>query len=261
MIPLHWMTVLFGGAAGLCFTLPREWWLPGLLGLAAIYLLVIVWGTCVQTSPLLGPCVTRGPARAEFALTFDDGPDPDSTAAVLDLLAERRATATFFCIGRHVEQHPDTVRRIHAEGHLLGNHSFSHSVALTYAGSSRLTADLRRCQNAIEATVGYRPRFFRPPFGLRNHSTHKAVTHNDMRCVGWNAGGLDTTRRSTETIVKRCTATLGPGTIILLHDHGPAPAQTLEVVRQVLDAAETLGLQPVRLDRLLEATDCSSAAE
>lgn len=251
MIPLHWITVLFAGAAGLAFAMPRDTCIMSMLALAASYLFLALRGMISLSSPILGPCIIRGRPADQFALTFDDGPDPEGTQAVLDLLAEYDVPATFFCIGEHVEAHPEVARRIHDEGHLLGNHSFSHSLFLTFANPDRLAKDMARCQDMIETTTGYRPRFYRPPFGLRNHSTHAATVFNRVLVVGWGSDSMDTTRRSTGAVVERCLSSLGPGTIMRLHDKGPTPSRTIEIVRQILDAAKRRGLRPVRLDALI----------
>lgn len=227
--------------------------LPGaeipVYGTACIaYLALVVRASVSQHSKMLGECTTRGPTdEAKVALTFDDGPNDHTTAKLLDLLADRKARATFFCIGRHVADHPDIARRIHEEGHALGNHSYTHTpwTALSPFG---LRADLARSQETIEAATGSRPRFFRPPYGIRNHQTAAAAARNELRVVGWSCGGGDTSSRPAQAIVDRITGKLAPGSIILLHDHGP---HALEVTGKVLDACEARGLQPVRLDELL----------
>ena len=251
MIPLHWITVLFAGAAGLAFAMPWDTCIVSMIVLAASYLFLLLRGTISLSSPILGPCINRGRPADHFALTFDNSPDPEGTHAVLDLLAKYDVPATFFCIGEQVEAHPEIAQRIHDEGHLIGNHSFSHSLSLTFANPTRLASDMSRCQDVIETTTGYRPRFYRPPFGLRNYSTHAATTFNKVLVVGWCAGGMNTTKRSTGTVVKQCLSSLGPGAIMRLHDNGSIPGRTLEIVRQVLDTAKQRGLRPVRLDALI----------
>ena len=251
MIPLHWISILYAGAAGLAFAMPPGTRFWSVIVLVASYLFLVVRGSVSLSSPILGHCIVRGSPENAFALTFDDGPDPEATHAVLDRLSEHDVVATFFCVGKHVEAHPEVVQRIHEEGHLIGNHSYSHSVSLTFANPTRLSDDLSRCQDAIESCTGYRPRFYRPPYGIRNHSTHSAATYNKVLVTGWSGGGMDTTRRSVKAIVDRCVKSLGPGAIILLHDRGPDPDRTLEIISKVLDAARRRGLHPVRLDDLI----------
>lgn len=218
----------------------------GTVGLA--YLALVVWASTSQRSKMLGECVTKGPGNAAtVALTFDDGPDDHTTAKLLDLLAERNAHVTFFCIGKHVEGHPALARRMKEEGHALGNHSYGHTpwTALLPFG---LSADLSRCQETIEAATGSRPCFFRPPYGVRNNQTAWAAARNGLRVVGWSGGGGDASGGPVQVIVDRIKGKLAPGSIILLHDHGP---HTLEVTEKVLDACDARGLKPVRLDELL----------
>ena len=251
MIPLYWISILYAGAAGLAFAMPPGTRFWCLVMLTASYLFLVVRGSVSLSRPILGHCIIRGRPENAFALTFDDGPDPRSTHAILNLLGEHDVVATFFCVGKHVEEHPDIVQRIHNEGHLIGNHSYSHSVSLTFANPTRLSDDISRCQDAIEACTDYRPRFYRPPYGIRNHSTQSAATYNKVLVTGWCAGGLDTTNRSVKSIVDRCLGSLGPGAIVLLHDRGPDTNRTLEIVSKILDAAQRRGLHPVRLDDLI----------
>jgi peptidoglycan/xylan/chitin deacetylase (PgdA/CDA1 family) len=252
VLHLHWITAVYAAFAGCVFLIPTEYRVLAWGVIAVTYLLLCARASFVQTCTILGPCVTRGSTDG-VALTYDDGPGSPGTCKVLDLLAERGVKATFFCIGKHVEQHPEIVERIHAEGHLLGNHSFRHTPGLTIAPLRSLGSDLRRCQDAIERVVGTRPRFYRPPYGLRNQATHYAARRNELEVVGWSAGGLDTTSRSVDTLVDRILRQLSPGSIILLHDHGPDPARTLEITRRVLDEMDARGLRTARLDEILSA--------
>ena len=161
--------------------------------------------------------------------------------------------ANYFCIGRHVERHPDLVRRMHTEGHLVGNHSYLHTPWLTLSGTTTLDADLRRCQESIRTVIGITPTFFRPPYGLRNLATAAAARRNDLRDIGSDIGGADTTKRRTETIVSRIEQRLRPGSIILPHDNNSDTARAVDVARRVLDAIAARGLIPARLDELLTA--------
>lgn len=251
MIPLHWITILYVAGAGLVFLLPADYQKIAWGILAVTYLLLCVRATWVQTCTILGPCVTRGTAGNGIALTFDDGPGARGTPEVLDLLAERGVKANFFCIGKHVEEHPELVERIHAEGHLIGNHSFRHTPGLTLARLPTLATDMQKCQDAIERIVGAPPRFYRPPYGMRNHATHYAARRCDVEVVGWSAGGLDTTGRSVDTLVAMTLRNLTPGAIVLLHDRGPEPTRTLEIIRRVLDEMDARGLRAARLDEML----------
>jgi peptidoglycan/xylan/chitin deacetylase (PgdA/CDA1 family) len=162
-------------------------------------------------------------ARREVALTFDDGPDPAWTPQVLELLARHRARATFFVVGERVERHPELVRRTVAEGHEVGNHSWSHA-RLDRCGRSRVAAELRRAGDVIERVTGERTTLFRPPWGLIDPVGLLAAAEGGYRVVLWSA--LIRGKAPTEDL-RRTVATVTPGAIILGHDGGPTPRPRL----------------------------------
>jgi peptidoglycan/xylan/chitin deacetylase (PgdA/CDA1 family) len=233
------------------FLLPAEHRVLTWTVLGVSYLALCGYAAATLSSTILGRCVNRVESTDKVAVTFDDGPAPSGTPEVLDLLAERGVPANFFCVGKHAERHPELVKRIHAEGHLVGNHSFRHTPWLSLFGPGALGADLSRCQESIRAILGITPTLFRPPFGLRNHATDAAARRNDLRVVGWDTGGGDTMGRSADAIVARIEGSLRPGSIILLHDHSSDVQRTVEVTRRVLDAIAARGLTPARLDELI----------
>ena len=248
MIPLHGIAAAFGAAGLAAFLLPEHravvW-----VALLVAFLGICAWGSIRVGSPILGPCVTRGPATGNtFALSYDDGPGP-ATPALLDLLRERGVVASFFCVGERVAEQPDIGKRIAAEGHLVGNHSHRHRPSLTFAFADRLRADLERAQDAIEAATGTRPRFYRPPYGVRNHATRAATDALGLRVMGWSTGGRDQ-RGDVDGILRRIERGLEPGAIVLLHDAGHDPERVLRLTRGVLDAAKKRGLRTVRLDEM-----------
>jgi peptidoglycan-N-acetylglucosamine deacetylase len=251
LLPLHWITALYLVLAGAVFALPVESRTIVWGTLLVTYFLMCLGGSTVLTNRLLGPCLTRGTKGDGIALTYDDGPGAIGTPELLDLLAARGVKANFFCIGKHVVEHPEILRRAHREGHLIGNHSYRHTPVLQFQTLKRLRADMRECQDAIATVTGAAPAFYRPPYGLRNHATHYAARDNGVRVVGWSAGGLDTTRRTIDTIVAMIFRDLAPGAIVLLHDRGPDPARTLEITRRILDEMDARGLHAARLDEIV----------
>src|SRR3974377_101343 len=133
----------------------------GVVALGGAY--VYAWS--VPTLQVFGPALLRGPTRdGNVALTFDDGPSSPYTGQILEILRERGVTATFFLCGRNVECHPEIARRIVAEGHTIGNHTYSHPFPY-FRRRSFFAAEIDRAQNAIERAAGQRPKIFRPPFG------------------------------------------------------------------------------------------------
>jgi peptidoglycan-N-acetylglucosamine deacetylase len=138
----------------------------------------------------------------ELAITFDDGPNPIWTPRLLDLLGQRNVKATFFLVGSYAHREPALVRQIVDEGHLIGNHSWSHpNLALT--GAARVREELRKTSDALEQITGRAIRYFRPPFGARRPAVLRAARQESMMPVMWNAMTDDWKEPSEELITRR----------------------------------------------------------
>lgn len=159
-----------------------------------------------------------------WALTFDDGPHPEHTPRILDLLAQHGHKATFFVIGEHVERHSALVRRIRAEGHTLGLHSHRHHRCFNLWPRHLVLSDLQRCSAVIaDATGEPPPRLFRPPVGLKNPLVAHVVLQLDLVMVTWSARVWDTRGATSATIARRLERSVRPRAIVLMHDgHEPA---------------------------------------
>ena len=175
-------------------------------------------------------CRNRAAGRV-VALTFDDGPDPEMTPRVLDLLRERGVRATFFLVGAKAERHPELVRRIAAEGHDTGIHTWEHAAGFPMRSSWAMTADILRCRESLREITGVETDLFRPPYGVTNPMVARAVKRTGSRCVGWSIRSLDTLRqRSREAVARRIRRRLGDGKVILLHDDRPGAERLLAMV-------------------------------
>ncbi len=161
--------------------------------------------------------------RREVALTFDDGPDPEWTPQVLAMLKRHRAKATFFVIGRHVERHPELVRRAVGEGHEIGNHTWSHA-HLDRCNAGKVREQLERGSAAIAAVTGVRPTLFRPPRGIIGPVGLLAAAEAGQPIVLWSTliRGKSPWRDLAQVV-----ASITPGSIVLGHDGGPTPRQEL----------------------------------
>jgi len=149
-------------------------------------------------------------------LTFDDGPSRD-TERILDVLREHKVTASFFMIGRQVETFPGIAQRVLAEGHEVGNHSYSHPIYL-YHRSCLTRQELERAQVVISETTGTRPRFARPPCGVRTRAYFAATRSLGLRTVQWDVAGFDWKRRNAKQIARDILRRVRAGSIVLLHD-------------------------------------------
>jgi peptidoglycan-N-acetylglucosamine deacetylase len=222
-------------------------------GAIALALLTLIGlGAFIPQLRFFGPFVCRGNvSRRCVALTFDDGPDAHSTPALLDLLRERSVVAAFFCVGNRVAAHPGLAEQIVGDGHLLENHTYTHSKATNLFSVGRLRMELTRTQTVIQQATGIAPLLYRPPMGLSNPRAFRVARSLGLTVVGWSARGMDTKITEPEQIVARIEGRLKPGAIILLHD-GNIPAERLIVtVKMLLDRLCALEYEVVRLDQLL----------
>jgi peptidoglycan-N-acetylglucosamine deacetylase len=196
-------------------------------------------------SQLFGRTLIAGRDPAEFALTYDDGPNDPWTARLLDLLSQHRVRATFFLIGRHIRQRPDLVREIQAAGHLIGNHTVTHPW-LAIRSPHSVREELAGCNAALEDILGAPVRFFRPPHGARRPDVLRAARDLGLTAVLWNAMGFDwrpnITAARIAAYLERGIARNqrhGRGSNLLLHDGGHLAlgadrSQSVEATRLIL---------------------------
>ena len=210
------------------------------------------WGVLHPRSRLFGPNLSRlATSERTVALTFDDGPHPEITPRVLDLLAERGVRATFFVIGRAARRHPEIVRRIVAEGHDVGNHTDEHSYLFWAHLPRRIERDVAGAQQAIESACGTRCRFFRAPVGLKNWFLHRVLRAHGLDLVSWRIRFLERGALDRERTAARLRRRLRPGSILLLHDGHDRRAEgrpeTIAALPMVLDTLRDAGYRCVRL--------------
>jgi peptidoglycan-N-acetylglucosamine deacetylase len=186
--------------------------------------------------------------EAGVALTFDDGPDPDCTPAVLDALAAADARGVFFLVGEQVEEHPELARRVADEGHAVALHGFRH-VEHDELGAD-VRADLERGAAAVADATGVEPRLYRPPYGRFTEESYRAVGELGLEPVYWSGWGGDWDPIPAERIADLAIRDLAPGTILLLHDSPryamrPSAAPTAEALPAILAAMRERELEPV----------------
>jgi peptidoglycan-N-acetylglucosamine deacetylase len=233
---------------------PHAW--PWALGtIAADHLLLTGIGLWPR-SALLGPNWRRLPEEAAsggaVALTIDDGPDPDITPGVLEILERYTAQATFFCVGENVLRHAELAREIVRRGHAIENHSQRHLHHFSLLGLRGLTNEIRRAQESIASVVGTTPRFFRAPAGLRNPLLDPVLRRLDLQLASWTRRGFDTVSHDADAVLNKLTRQLGRGDILLLHDGHAGRTRSgrpiiLEVLPRLLEAVAATNLRPVTL--------------
>lgn len=254
------------GAAGLALLVVRL--TSGLTCVALLALLVVATslvaaiGVARPQWQLFGPALCSVSVRQPLvALTFDDGPDPVATPALLDLLERRKIPATFFCIGQRVAQYPDICRRAARAGHQIENHAWEHSRRTNFFSVGRLHDSLTQTQAAIAAATGQAPTCFRPPMGLTNFRVFRVVAQLRLQLVGWSARGRDQNEPDPQRVVHRILRRLHPGAIILLHDGGVPADRLVTTVDLLVDKLHAAAYQCDRVDALVAAqTDAASQA-
>lgn len=253
--PLFSASVALHGAAIAAVAVRPHVWPWALGALVADHLLLTAVGLWPR-SVLLGPNWTRLPevpaTRAAIAITIDDGPHPDITPRVLELLDEYGAKATFFCIGERVRRYPEIAREILHRGHTVENHSQRHVHNFSLMGPWGLMEEIGRAQESITAVTGLVPRFFRAPAGLRNPFLDPVLRRFDLQLASWTRRGFDTVSRDPAAVLGKLTRHLGGGDILLLHDghpgrHPSGQALILEVLPRLLAAVAAAGLRPITL--------------
>ncbi|MFN3398030.1 MAG: polysaccharide deacetylase family protein, partial [Sulfurimicrobium sp.] len=207
-------------------------------------------------SSLLGPnwtCLPEAAAcRGEIAITIDDGPDPEVTPRVLEILERHGAQASFFCIGARAARHPGLCREIVARGHAVENHSQNHLHHFSLLGPRRMACELQAAQDALAGITGQLPRFFRPVAGLRNPFLDPVLSRLDLHLASWTRRGFDTRDGDPDSVAAKLLHDLGGGDILLLHDgnaarSGTGEAVILKVLPALLWTAKTAGLRCVTL--------------
>ncbi|WP_245238066.1 polysaccharide deacetylase family protein [Streptomyces roseochromogenus] len=197
------------------------------------------------------PAGVELPGRPEFyvhqgpraiALTIDDGPNPEWTPQVLDILHRYAVTATFCQVGARVSAYPSLVRAVAAEGHLIANHTWTHA-DLAQASATTVRSQLERTSDTIEKVTGRRPTIFRAPYGAWSEPTLATCREMGMRLLDWSVDPHDWSRPGTSRIVERIMAHAHPGSIILEHDGGGDRSQTVAALRLVLPRLLDAGYQ------------------
>lgn len=206
-----------------------------------------------------GITFTRVPVAGKYiAITYDDGPTPQNTPRLLDMLRERNIKATFYVIGRSVDVYPQVLRRTVAEGHEIGNHSHTHRL-LSKLSNKEAIADLRRCKDAIRNAAGIEPRTLRPPYGgLLQAQRQLVMDEFGYPTILWSVDPLDWKRPGAGVIASRLLAGASPGGILLAHD---LHAQTVDSMPATLDGLLSRGYQFVTVSQLIAMKVEASTAQ
>jgi peptidoglycan/xylan/chitin deacetylase (PgdA/CDA1 family) len=229
--------IVFGTADILLFSL-----------VAILYISLLALGSARIQMNFYLKSVNRGsPDEAKVALTFDDGPDEKTTSEILDILEKHQIKATFFCIGNKIEENKDILKRISDNGHIIGNHSWSHAFFFDFFTPGKMILEINKTGAIIEKVTGKYVNIFRPPYGVTNPFLSKAIKKTRHTVIGWSLRTLDTIQES-EKVLEKLEKQLKNGDIILLHD---TQQETVRLLDNAIMVIKNKGLEIVRLDELI----------
>ena len=219
--------------------------------LVFVLILFLVWASADVGSNIYLKTLCKGDSMQRVvSLTFDDGPDEQMTPLVLDVLKQYNIKATFFLVGSKVDNNHDIVRRIVADGHIVANHTYSHSGLFPLSCEKMVKQELERCNAAIKKSVGLSPRLFRPPFGVSNPIIGAVIKSLGVITIGWSIRSLDTMAgKSRSTICQRVKERLHNGAIILLHDRC---VKADELLKDIIETILENNYSFITLDKMLK---------
>ncbi len=215
------------------------------------------WHTMSPTSQIYGRTfIGLAPGSRQLALTFDDGPNDPYTGRLLDVLAKHDVKATFFLIGKFVQQRPDIVRTVVEAGHAIGNHTWDHP-NLVFITRAEVRRQLQQTQQAIFDAVGIETKLFRPPFGGRRPASLRTVRALGLHPILWSVTCYDWKAESADEIVAHAERQIRGGDVILLHDGrhramGADRSRSVEATRRILERYLGEGYEFVTIPQMME---------
>lgn len=183
-----------------------------------------------------------------MALTFDDGPDEFVTPCLLELLKKYQIKAAFFCIGEKAEKHPELIKQIDLEGHIIGSHSYTHHYWFDLFSAQHMEEDLQKTDAAIKKIINKKIKWFRPPYGVTNPPLAKVINRMQYIVIGWSLKSKDTIISNRQKLMNRLINNFRPGDIILFHDNQP---HIIEVLDNFIKFAIEKKYTFIRPDQLL----------
>ena len=217
--------------------------------LLLIYITVIFCGSYfIRLGFFLKSICSAQTDEKYIALSFDDGPDAVNSPRILDILKSSHTEVAFFCIGDKISGNEELLKRIIREGHLIGNHSFSHHIFFDFWGSRKIRKDIRHMNKICRDITGLSPRFFRPPYGVTTPSLKKAVLREGLIPIGWSIRSFDTVIRKQDPLLQKLLKSIKPGAILLLHDTSDI---TVQILPFLLEGIQNQGYRIIRLDKLI----------
>jgi peptidoglycan/xylan/chitin deacetylase (PgdA/CDA1 family) len=214
-----------------------------------VYSLIIGYGCYFVNSGFFMPMYCSAKTNDKvIALTFDDGPIAPGTPEVVQILKDAGVEAAFFCIGQRIAGNESVIKQLHEDGHLIGNHSFTHAVLFDLFPAAKMLAEMQQMDTEVYRAIGKRPRLFRPPYGVMNPNLKNAIVKGGYFPIGWNVRSYDTIAKDADQLLTKVTARIKPGAIFLFHEKC---VLTVKILPQFIEQAKAKGYQVVRVDKML----------
>jgi peptidoglycan-N-acetylglucosamine deacetylase len=218
--------------------------------LAVLYSLFLFYGSYNVGSNFFMKVLVSGSTDEKLiAISFDDGPVEQYTPGILEILKEQNVPAAFFCIGSRIVENESLLRQVYEQGHIIGNHSYSHATLFDLLPSTQMLQDVQMTDSVINESLGLRPKLFRPPYGVTTPAMRKVMDKGGYTAIGWNIRSFDTIAKDEKKLLNKLIRLLRPGAVVLLHD---TQKITLSILPHFIDAARNEGYEFVRLDKLLK---------
>lgn len=221
-----------------------------LVALTILYVILLIWGAAEVCSNFYVKTYCKGnSSEKKIALSFDDGPDGTITPEVLETLKKHHINAGFFVTGEKAEKHIELLQRMKAEGHIIGNHSYSHSRWFDLFSAKKMAAELQKTGDIIFMATSQKTLLFRPPYGVTNPTLARVVRQLGLQTIGWSIRSLDTSIKDENKLYNRVVSKIRPGAMILFHDN---QNRLLSVLEKIIVYCESAGYTFERPDKLLD---------
>lgn len=217
--------------------------------LFVVYSFIVFWGCYYVGSNFFIKIVCKATTeKKEIAISFDDGPAENYTQQILNILNTEKVKATFFCIGKRIAANEAILKQVIADGHIIGNHSYSHHFWFDMYSTQKMQDDLKQMDAAMERVTGLKPKLFRPPYGVTNPNLAKAIKKGGYTPVGWSVRSMDTVIKDGKKLLDKINEGIKPGAVILFHDTSKT---TLDVLPEFIQEVKKRGYNIIPLDKLL----------
>jgi peptidoglycan/xylan/chitin deacetylase (PgdA/CDA1 family) len=217
--------------------------------LLILYSLVVFYGCYyIGSNFFIKIICSANTDQKEIAISFDDGPASNYTTEILQLLKQDNIKATFFCIGNRIAGNENIVKKIKDDGHIIGNHSYSHHFWFDIFSSEKMLDDLKKMDQETERVTGIVPKLFRPPYGVTNPNLKKAIIKGNYIPVGWSVRSMDTVIRDEKKLLDKINRSLKPGAVFLFHDTSKT---TVNILPEFIREVKKKGYNIIPLDKLL----------